>query len=261
MASLLIDSHCHLDFPVFDDSRDQVLKRAQAVNVAHIVVPGVVARDFPRVLAVQRAYPETVSIALGLHPCFMKEHAQTDVEVLAAYLDTTPVCALGEIGLDFYDDEADKKAQLALLKAQIKLAKAHQLPLILHVRKAHDEMLKVLREMQFSEGGIVHAFSGSEQQAHRYIDRGFLIGVGGAITYSRAQRLRSVIAKLPLQALALETDSPDMLLDGFQGRPNEPARMAVVLDTLSALREEPRVVLGTEITKNTRQKLNLSTGV
>ena len=252
----IIDSHCHLDFPVFDTTRQQLVKSARQAGVSHIVIPAVTYQGFQRVIDTASAYPH-LSFALGLHPCFMQEHQSSDLEKLAECIETCPVCAVGEIGLDFYIADYDAAAQLSLLKAQLKIAKEHQLPVLLHVRKAHDIMLKTLREMRFEQGGIVHAFSGSAQQAGHYIKMGFALGFGGVVTYPRSNKIRSLAKTLPLGSIVLETDSPDMPLYGRQGEPNQPLRVVDVLKEVAVLRPEPIEVIAAITTANVMRLLKL----
>lgn len=252
----IIDSHCHLDFPVFDAARPQLVASAQEAGVSHIVIPAVVAKDFKRVVDTASAYPN-VSFALGLHPCFMQVHQAEDLQTLVDYVTTNPVCAIGEIGLDFYMADYDAVSQISLLKAQLKIAKAQRLPVLLHVRKAHDIMLKTLREVKFEQGGIVHAFSGSLQQAEQFIKMGFKLGFGGAMTYPRANKLRKLVATLPLESIVLETDAPDMPLSGRQGEFNQPAYVADVLKEIAGLRAESIECIAATTTASVEQLLSL----
>lgn len=253
----IIDSHCHLDFPVFDSNRTQIINDAQHLGVSHIVIPGVTAQDFQRVVDIASAFSH-ISFALGLHPCFMQQHQSPDLQKLADFVATYPVCAIGEIGLDFYIADYDAASQISLLKAQLKIAKAQRLPVLLHVRKAHDIMLKTLREERFEQGGIVHAFSGSMQQAEHYIKMGFKLGFGGAVTYPGANKLRRLVAGLPLESIVLETDSPDMPLYGRKGEPNQPVYLADVLQVVADLRSEPVERIAAITTANAKQLLSLS---
>ena len=153
--------------------------------------------------------------------------------------------------LDFFLPGHDKKAQLALFEGQLKLAAKHQLPVILHVRKAHDEVLKLLRQIPL-KGGIVHAFSGSMQQAQQYRGLGFLVGIGGGLTYPRAQRLQSLCSELPLSQIALETDAPDMPFCGHQGERNSPEYIPLVAEKLAELRDESLAEIAAQTSANVR---------
>lgn len=232
----LIDSHCHLDFPDFDTDRNHILQQCQHLGINHIIIPATVRSRWPGLLALCEQSP-LLYPALGLHPMFMHEHQSDDIAALEQSLTASSPIAIGEIGLDFYINDADKTAQIELFTAQIKLAERFQLPVILHVRKAHDEVLKILRQHSLT-GGIVHAFNGSQQQAEHYMQQGFVFGVGGAITYSRASKLRRLFSELPLDHILLETDAPDMPLFGQIHARNSPLNLPVIMATLIQLRPE-----------------------
>lgn len=237
----LFDAHCHLDFAAFDLDRNLVLQRARAAGVQHILLPGTVAEAWPYLLQIA-ASDSCLHPCLGLHPLFMDRHERVHLEQLAGLLQTHPeVVAVGEVGIDFWTDALKQQAsqQWQWLDAQLDLAVAFDLPVVLHVRKGMDLLIQRLRRKPQLRGGLVHAFSGSLQQARQLVELGFRIGVGGALTYPRANRLRQVVAALPVSALLLETDSPDMPLAGFQGQRNEPARIPLVLAALQAIRPEP----------------------
>ncbi|WP_415892585.1 TatD family hydrolase [Neptuniibacter sp. PT8_73] len=230
-----IDSHCHLDFSEFDLSRKEILLQARAAGVRDIVVPGVIADRWQDLLSLIKS-DHNLHAALGLHPCFMAKHTQADLELLETLLVTEQVCAVGEIGLDLFIPQANLDQQLLYLNEQLALAKKFNLPVLLHVRKAHDQMLKQLRLIQLERGGIVHAFSGSEQQARQYLDLGFKLGIGGTVTYERAKKVRRLVQALPLESFVLETDAPDMPLAGHQGEINQPARVRRVAEVIAELK-------------------------
>lgn len=236
-VATLVDTHCHLDFPDFDADREQVLAACRAAGVTRIVVPGVRATDWSRVLDLC-AWHEGLYPALGLHPMFMADHEQNHVRQLDDMLREQNVIAVGEIGLDFYHGDDDREAQLALFEAQLALAAKHHLPVILHVRKAHDEVLSLLRRFK-PPGGIAHAFSGSRQQAEQYLALGFKLGFGGMLTYERSRKLRELARQLPRTAIVLETDAPDMTVASHRGERNSPAYLGEVLAALAAVRNEP----------------------
>ncbi|NVK42233.1 MAG: TatD family hydrolase [Oceanospirillaceae bacterium] len=252
----LFDSHCHLDFPDFDGWRDTALSEARAAGVREILVPGVTAANWDRVERLcagdDKLYP-----ALGLHPCFLSEHRPEHLERLAERLAMGAARAVGEIGLDFFIEDADRDAQQYYLDGQLELAARFDLPVLLHVRKAHDQVLKALRQAGLERGGIVHAFSGSEQQAQQYIELGFCLGFGGAISYDRATKLRRLAATLPLASLALETDAPDMPLADWRDQPNRPQRVRDVFRILCELRPEPPDEIAGQTTANAHRILGL----
>ncbi len=235
----LIDSHCHIDFPDFDTDRGQVLARSRAAGIGRIVVPGVEARHWGRLLETCARHREVrLHPALGLHPLFMADHRPGHLDLLQREARRPGVVAIGEIGLDFFSPQADRHAQTALFEAQLAIAAQLGLPVLLHVRKAHEEVLRLLRASGV-KGGIAHAFNSSMEQARRYIDLGFLLGFGGAVTHDRARRLRRLAADLPLEVLALETDAPDMAIASHRGERNSPEYLPEVVETLAALRPEP----------------------
>ncbi|MBA4502824.1 TatD family hydrolase [Marinobacterium marinum] len=231
---MLIDTHCHLDFPVFAADRPGVLARARLAGVQRMVVPAVDVDNFQSVLALC-AEASDLYPALGLHPCFSHD-AEPDLATLTAALVAHPVVAIGEAGLDYRPGQMAADRQRALLERQLQLACRHELPLLLHVVKAHDQVLALLRRYRPERGGIIHAFSGSEQQARAYATLGFKLGIGGIITHTRARKQRRLAAELPLEWLVLETDAPDMPLADYRDLPNEPARVAEVAAVLAELR-------------------------
>lgn len=230
----LIDSHCHLDFADFDADRDEIIGYCQQLGLTHIIVPAVTCAQWPQLVATCRQSP-ILHFALGCHPMFMEQHPEDALQQLDKAITQFQPVAVGEIGLDFYLPGHHKKNQLTLFEGQLAIAAQHQLPVILHVRKAHDEVLKLLRKYQL-KGGITHAFSGSLQQANQYRDLGFLVGIGGGLTYPRAQRLQGLFSELPLEQIVLETDAPDMPFCGHQGERNSPEYIPLVAEKLAELR-------------------------
>lgn len=256
---MLIDAHCHLDFADFDADRGSMFTRAQAAGVEHFVVPGTTRARWPGVLALgQRA---DVSVCLGLHPYFMGEHRvkdDADVKALEAALDEHPnVVAVGECGIDARMEDT-LEDQWALFDAQLRLAKQHQLPVVIHCVHANDQMAKRLRQLALPAGGLIHAFAGSPEQAQRFLELGFTLGLGGALTYPRAQKLHRVVKSLPADGFVLETDSPDMPLFGEQGQRNEPANVARVCRQVAELRDEDAATVGAQSTANAQGVFGLA---
>lgn len=248
----LFDSHCHLDFPAFDADREAVIAASRAAGLEGIVVPGVSAATWPRLLAVTGAAPGYLYPALGLQPLFLAEHEDAHLQALEAAIAAHCPVAVGEIGLDYYVRELDRPRQRRLFEAQLAIARDADLPVILHVRKAHEEVLGLLRHAGL-RGGVAHAFNGSPEQAQRYVELGFLFGVGGAMTYPSATRLRRTVAGLPLEAILLETDAPDMSPAAHHGERNSPTYLPEVLQTLAELREEAPEALVRATRDNTRR--------
>lgn len=251
----LIDSHCHLDFNVFDADRDTILHNCIQTGIKNIVIPAVTVSSWKKQVDLCQSTP-MLSLALGCHPMFMDEHPDDAMYLLEQAVQSYKPIAIGEVGLDYYVSKAAIPAQLNLLDAQLDIAIKYELPVILHVRKAHDEVLKLLRQKQLS-GGIVHAFSGSAQQAEQYRHLNFLLGIGGALTYPRAQRLQRLFTDLPLSQIVLETDAPDMPLCGYQGQRNTPENLPIIVEKLSQLRDEPMEYIAEMTTSNCRQLLNI----
>ena len=251
----LIDSHCHLDFADFDVDRDAILQHCLQLGIKKIVVPGTTVANWPRQIALCQHSPQ-LALALGCHPMFMSEHPADAIQQLDQAIQQYKPVALGEIGLDFYLPDFNSKQQLSLFEAQLDLAVKNALPVILHVRKAHDDVLKLLRKKALP-GGIVHAFSGSAQQAEHYRHLNFLLGIGGALTYPRAQRLQRLFTELPLSQIVLETDAPDMPLYGYQGQRNSPENIPIILEKLSQLRGETVEHIAEVTTINCRQLLSI----
>ena len=257
----LIDSHCHLDFPEFNPDRQQVISAAFEQGIEAICIPGTESRRWQPLLQMctETTKPVRLYAALGIHPWFIDQHKPDDLQQLVKLLETKQyIVAVGEIGLDFALQTVSQKAQEFWFTEQLELARQFGKPVILHARKAHDLILKQLRQKPVKRGGIVHAFSGSEQQAYQYIEQGFCLGFGGGITYPRAKKTRALAASLPLSSLVLETDAPDMPLCGFQGQRNEPAQLTEVLKCLAELRPEPLAEIAGATRRNTLQILSIS---
>ena len=252
----LIDSHCHLNAAPLLPQLDKVLLEAKAVGVQEYIVPGVIASQWQEIFQLGRRY-NGVYCAIGLHPLFLQYHDESDLLRLEELCRQNRVVAIGEIGLDFYHGRQYEQRQQQLFEAQLAIATKVQLPVILHVRKAHDQILATLRRKKFPGGGAVHAFNGSLQQAEQYIGLGFSIGIGGAITYDRAKKLRALATQLPEQAIILETDSPDMVLAGKGDSPNLPRYLLDIVTLLAKLRKTTPEKLGKATRLNTKKTFHL----
>ncbi|MGC3872361.1 TatD family hydrolase [Halomonas sp. GXIMD04776] len=252
---MLIDAHCHLDFADFDDDREAMFARAREAGVGRFVVPGTTRARWPAVI--ELAQRDDVSLNLGLHPYFMVEHGDEDVAALASMLDKHPeIVAVGECGIDArFKDSLN--AQWRLFDAQLKLAKQRHLPVVVHCVQANDKVAKRLGQLNLPEGGLIHAFSGSPEQARKFLDLGFVVGLGGAATFERAKRLQRAVASLPDDGYVLETDSPDMPLAGFQGQRNEPARLAQVCERVAQLRGESIEQIASNSTSTAQRLFNI----
>ncbi|WP_392561525.1 TatD family hydrolase [Orbus sturtevantii] len=235
---MLIDTHCHFDAPPFITELAASVKRFENAGVANIIVPAVSSQNFKIVLQLTERFP-SIYCALGLHPIYT--HKQQDIELLAAQLNQhyDKVVAIGEIGLDGYIEHINIEEQKLFLTAQLDLAKQYHLPVILHARRANSLLYKELKNARLPEVGVIHGFSGSYEEAIQFIRLGFYIGVGGVISYPRANKTRQAISRIPLSSILLETDAPDMPLNGLQGQANRPENIVKVFAELSKLRIEP----------------------
>ncbi|MEN3811986.1 TatD family hydrolase [Chromobacterium piscinae] len=234
---------------------DGVAARARAAGVGQLLVPAVMAGTFDDVLAMRERYG--CWIAFGLHPIYLDRHLDEHLAQLDEYLARHAPVAVGEIGLDFYLPELDPARQEMLLVEQLKLARKHGLPVVLHVRRSVDRVLKYLREQKV-ECGIAHAFNGSAQQAQAFIRQGFKLGFGGAMTYSGSRRIRALAATLPLSSLVLETDAPDIRPEYAQDVPNEPFQLARFVEVLAELRGMDTAPLRRALRDNTLAALALN---
>jgi len=251
----LIDSHCHLDFDQFNSDRENILLHCQKLGVKDIIIPGVTADKWDDLIDICN-HSEMLHPALGLHPMFMAAHRPEHLLQLKETIANNKLIAIGEIGLDFYVADHDKAAQVDLFSTQLEIAQQSRLPVLLHVRKAHDQTISLLKKYPVS-GGIVHAFNGSIQQAEQYQQLGFVFGVGGAITHLRATRLRSLFTELDLSSIVLETDAPDMPLSELQEQRNTPENIPHILEALANLRVESRENIATITTNTAKRILNL----
>lgn len=244
---MLVDTHCHLDAREFDLDREQVMDRVRQRGVKRIVIPAVNITNFAAVRALAHAYDEG-AYALGIHPICVPQARDTDLAELQAQIEKSlgdpRFVAVGEIGLDFFIPALKQSAmvdkQHKFYEAQLDLALRYGLPVLLHVRRSQDQILKQLRRRP-GLTGIAHAFNGSFQQAAHFLDQGMVLGLGGAMTFPRALQIRRLAERLPLSSLVLETDAPDIAPSwlGTPGTPaprNEPAEVSGVADVLAQLR-------------------------
>lgn len=255
----LIDTHCHLDLEKHFPQFERALKSARKAGVSEIILPGVIRAGWGRMMELSRQ-AEGVFPAPGLHPLYLPHHRPVHLKELSELAHRkgfgAPV-AIGEIGLDYFVDSIDREAQQQLFEQQLKIAAGAGLPVLLHVRKAHDQVLATLRKKKFPSGGIVHAFNGSLQQAGQYIKLGFAIGIGGTISYDRATKIRAVASQLPWESLVLETDAPDIPLAKHRDKPNHPKYLPEVLEALAELRKEPPELTAQYTRNNSKRILGL----
>ncbi|MBN6774575.1 TatD family hydrolase [Pseudomonas granadensis] len=234
----LIDSHTHLDFPDFDADRSALLAESRAIGVRRMVVLGVHTGNWQRVWDLVQSDADLFA-AFGLHPVFLDQHQPADLQTLGDWLTRLhghrQLCAVGEIGLDYFIDTLDREQQQTLFEAQLQLAADFELPALIHVRRSHAAVIATLKRFKLKRAGIIHAFAGSREEAREYIKLGFKLGLGGAPTWPQALRMHRVLPQLPLESVVLETDSPDMAPAMYPGQRNSPAHLPAICAALAEL--------------------------
>lgn len=239
---MLIDTHCHLDAVEFAADRDAVFLAAREAGVAGIIIPAVGQDNFAAVRDSCLRYPGCFP-AYGIHPLHIDKATEVDLSTLREWLaheliGMLPPVAVGEIGLDYYVPGFDALRQKFFFVEQLKIAREFDLPVLLHVRRAVDQALQCLRRVRV-RGGIAHAFNGSRQQAEAFIQLGFKLGFGGAMTYPGSVRIRQLAATLPLETIVLETDAPDIRPFWLTGVRNSPVELLGIAQVFAELRELP----------------------
>jgi TatD DNase family protein len=253
---VLVDSHSHFDAREFDADRPAAHARALAAGVQAQVVPAVDAAGWPKLKAVCAGFPG-LHPAYGLHPMYLHAHRPEHLTDLRAWIERERPVAVGECGLDFFVEGLDAEAQQFYFDAQLRLAREFELPVIVHARRAVDAVIAAIRKVGGLRG-VVHSFSGSAEQAAQLHRLGFLLGIGGPVTYERAYRLRGLVAMMPLEQLLLETDAPDQPDVDHRGERNEPAYLTKVLGVVAELRGVPPELLATATTGNAERLFNLT---
>ena len=252
----LVDTHCHLDVIDFDVDRNDVLQRCRQSGINKIIIPAIQSKTWSNILELCNTeiglYP-----AFGLHPVFLKQHQLNDIGKLEILLDEVRPIAVGEIGLDFYIKELDQQQQIKLFEKQLFIAKKYELPVILHVRKAHDQVLQLLKKIKV-KGGFCHAFNGSMQQAKTYIELGFKLGFGGTLTYENSTKIHQLAKSLPLESIVLETDAPDMVVESHRGERNSPEYIVDALLALAKIKNESVEFIAKQTSQNANDVMGFS---
>lgn len=250
-----IDSHCHLDFSQFDDCREQIIQQAKKLGIHQFIVPSVSSGNWQSVHKLSTQNSE-VYFSLGLHPYFYQPDSTLDTELLNELIADKKCVAIGECGVDSSNDNIE--GQKSMFIEHIKLANNYKKPLIVHHRKSHHHILQCFKRQPPLYGGVIHAFSGSYQDAQNYLNLGFKLGMGGTITYPRATKTINTLSKLSLNDLVLETDSPDMPLCGYQGQVNTPAQLVLVAQALANILDNPIEEIAKQTTANCKQLFKLN---
>lgn len=249
----LFDTHCHLDVEEFSADRDAVLARAHANGVTQMLIPAVHRAGWRFLLDYCRAH-DGLYPALGLHPVYLDQHTDADVAALAEWVEKEKPAAIGEIGLDYFVATLDRTRQQQIFEAQLCVARDAGLPVVLHVRKSHDQILQTLKRIKVV-GGFSHAFNGSEQQAQHYADLGFKLGFGGMLTYERSNKLRKLAQTIPLENIVLETDAPDLTVASHRGERNSPEYLPECLRALAEVKKMDPQKVADVTTQNARTVL------
>ena len=252
---MLVDTHCHLDADEFAPDRADVVARARAAGVEMQVLPAIHADEWPA-LREAAALDPGLYPAYGLHPTFLRHHRESHLALLEEWIERERPVAVGECGLDFFVEGLGADAQSRFFEGQLAIARDAGLPVIVHARRAVDQVTAAIRRTGGLRG-VVHSFSGSRQQAEKLWELGFMLGLGGPVTYERANRLRTLAATMPLEFLLLETDAPDQPDAGHRGQRNEPARLRLVCDAIAGLRDVAPEDVAAATTANARRLFDL----
>ncbi len=234
---LFIDSHCHLDMPPLCDNLEQVLLQAEQTGVNHMVTIGIDRHSSEQAVALARRYPQ-ISAAVGIHPHDAAKASPADLEAIGVLAASEEVVAYGEIGLDYAKKYAPVERQQQLLNRQLEMARDLELPIIIHDRDAHDDILHALQRLApFPCSGIMHCFSGDVQLARKVLDLNLLISIPGIVTFKKAAQLREVVQAVPLDRLLLETDAPFLAPVPHRGKPNQPAYLVHTARKVAELKQ------------------------
>ncbi len=233
----LIDTHCHLYSQEFNEDRDVMIKRALQQGVEKFYLPAIDSTEIDGMLALEDKYPGVCIAMMGLHPCYVKENYESELAIVKEWLNKRSFAAVGEIGLDFYWDTSFKEQQIEAFNLQMDWAFKKKLPIVIHTRNAMQETIEMVKP--FAEKGlkgIFHCFSGSYESAQQIINMGFLLGIGGVVTYKNAG-LGEVLSKIELEHLVLETDAPYLTPVPFRGKRNESSYLQYIVEKLSDIKQ------------------------
>ncbi len=231
---MLVDTHCHLDFPEYEQDRDEVIRRAKAQGVEYIINIGSSLKGSEGSVGLSRKYG-SIYATVGIHPHEADSFTLETAQMIKNLAKDKKVVAIGEIGLDYFKQFSKKENQLPLFLAQLKLAKELNLPLVIHTRDAQADTLKILKDA-IPVRAVIHCFSGDNLFLKECLDLGFFVSFTCNITYKKAQNLRDIVKITPLESLLLETDAPYLSPEGFRGKRNEPAQVRLLAETVANLK-------------------------
>jgi len=251
----LIDAHCHLDFEIFDDDRNEVLQRAKNNGINDIIIPGTEKKHWHRITTLCKKQTQ-LHACYGLHPYWVNTHNKQDIEQLQQYIDQHPPVAIGECGLDFRPQQADKKTQQYFFEAQLNLAEDYQLPVVIHSVNATETVIQTIKKFK-NLHGMIHSYSGSSEQARQLIDLNFHISISSSVTYDNAKKIRRVARDIPLTSLLVETDAPDQPGRENANERNEPAYLINTVKEIAKIREEVVAVVAEQVTDNAKKLFSL----
>jgi len=253
--SQLIDSHCHLDFETFDDDRAQVLQRAADSSISDIIIPGTQKMYWDKIKHLCSKHKQ-LHPCYGLHPYWVNNHNEQDLKQLNTYIELQHPVAIGECGLDFRPQQADKNRQLDFFESQLRIAEDHQLPVVIHSVKATEKVIETIKKFK-NLTGMIHSYSGSAAQARQLIDLNFFISASGSVTYDRAKKIKEVMKEIPLTSLLIETDAPDQPDQKNHDKRNEPAYLVNTALVIAELREDSFDNIARQTTMNAKELFNI----
>jgi len=253
---LVVDTHAHLSFPEFDKDRPEIIKRALAAGIKQIVSIGTNIEDCKNTLALAKEY-EFIFAAVGIHPHETKTISEETYFQLQNLAADSRVVAIGEIGLDFYRNLSPPEVQIHHFREQLRLARDFSLPVIIHDRNAHNEIIRILQEEKAETiGGVIHCFSGDQKMAQKCMDMGFYISIPGTVTYKKSDEYRELVRNLPLERILLETDCPFLAPHPFRGKRNEPAYLIYTVEIVAQIKGIKKEELATLTTINAKKLFN-----
>jgi TatD DNase family protein len=253
-TNYLVDTHSHLYSEEFTTDISEVLQRAESEGVKRIFLPAIDSNSANSMFKLESAYPDQCIAMMGLHPCYVKENYQQELDFVKKWLETRKFAAVGEIGLDYYWDRNFDKEQMDAFSYQVDLALEHHLPIVIHSRDSMDDTIAMIRAKQDGKlRGIFHCFGGTYEQAIEIIELGFLLGIGGILTYKKSG-LAEVVEKLPMDVLVLETDAPYLTPVPFRGKRNESSYLKYIVSRLAEVKRLPEDEIA-RITTSNAEKL------